>query len=497
MESFYKKYQSIFLFLLILSSIIFLISFYLTPITTNDFWIQLKVGELIKETSQIPNTVLFAYTKAQNYPFVAHEWLPSLLFSFFYDFFGYNFMIVLKCLLSFVIYILAFFLANRILKNITFSIFVSSLCMFTMNYRSFLRPEIFSYIFFLCQLNLLNLYVKTRYYKYLIFVIFVHILWVNSHGSFLISIGLPALCAAGLFLDRLIFFVQRKNNVLEIKDISFLFLTFLACVFSSLLNPFGFNLIEHTYALSQNETIKQMVFEWNPTFTSSVMATRIFDFYIIFISILGLIFIFNFRKLKSFHWFLLIVFAYLSVAAQRHIAFFAIASVLPISIMLKDVVRFKKLNILFTMGLTSVLLGLSLWSFTYGNAVSTVPGFYKSARISDKTIDYIRDNNLSGNVINTYSLGAQILFHFFPKIKIAIDSRIDAYGLPYISYYRNILFGEYRKLKTFISRYEIKHMIIDYSSLNGLVGNGSYNELRRDGWKISHESTSVIILSKF
>ena len=147
--------------------------------------------------------------------------------------------------------------------------------------------------------------------------------------------------------------------------------------------------------------------------------------------------------------------------------------------------------------LICLLLSLCFRSYNYGNAVSTKPGFYKSARISDSTLKFIKDQNISGNIINSYSLGGQILFHFFPKIKVSIDSRIDAYGFDYMRDYRNTVYGKYSELKKFINRFEVKHMVINYTFLNNIVTSGKLNLLINDGWKIVHEKRGVVILSRF
>ena len=123
--NFYEKNKKAFLSLIGVLSFFFMLSFYLTPITTNDFWIQLKVGQLIKETFEIPKTILFAFTPEKDDLFVAHEWLPSLIFSLAYDSFGHNFMIVFKFLLYSCSFLLAFRLAFKITQNALTSFFIT------------------------------------------------------------------------------------------------------------------------------------------------------------------------------------------------------------------------------------------------------------------------------------------------------------------------------------------------------------------------------------
>ncbi len=67
--------------LLALVGTLFVLSLNLTPLTTNDFWMQLEIGNTIRDTGSIPRTILFTHNESQHYPFVAHEWLSSCVYS--------------------------------------------------------------------------------------------------------------------------------------------------------------------------------------------------------------------------------------------------------------------------------------------------------------------------------------------------------------------------------------------------------------------------------
>ena len=60
----------------------------LTSIYNNDFWLQLKVGQMIRADGVIPRTILFCFTQERDLPFVAHEWLSSVITSWLYDHVG-------------------------------------------------------------------------------------------------------------------------------------------------------------------------------------------------------------------------------------------------------------------------------------------------------------------------------------------------------------------------------------------------------------------------
>ena len=140
-------------FILLFLSFFFMLSLYLTPLSSNDFWIQMKVGEIIRSTGNIPSNILFTFTEAKSNPFVAHEWLPSLFFSYFLTYFGYYGMICLKFTLFFILFLLVLNLCYRVSRDRILSFLIASLCLYTVNYRSFFRPEIVAYLCFMLQLN--------------------------------------------------------------------------------------------------------------------------------------------------------------------------------------------------------------------------------------------------------------------------------------------------------------------------------------------------------
>ncbi len=476
-------------------SFFFLLSFYLTPITTNDFWIQLKVGQLIKENFAIPKTILFTFTHLKDKAFVAHEWFPSLVFAVFYDALGYNFMIIFKFLLYFSSFLLAFNLSRMMTKNVLYSFFISLVALFALNCRSFLRPEAFSYILFLAQLNVLFLFKQNKNLKYLMLYILLNIIWVNSHGSFLLSLGLPFLFAFSEMSDVFVqnFFHTKKSPLFTDKEKK-LFLLGLLAILTSFINPLGFKLLIHSYELSQDSLLKDTIFEWRPMLSDSVRRSSIFKVFLFFISVLSFFTLFRFHHLKTFGIALLGIFIYLTLEAQRHLAFLAISSVWPLSQMLKEMPLRNYFSNFLAFCIVFTLPYLSWHAWNKGNTVGVKPGFYHSARMPEHSLDAIRKMSLSGNTLNTYTFGGQLIFHFYPKLHVGIDSRIDAYGVEYARRYQSMIYGRYRELKSFLDLYNVQNIIVDSSAFNRMQKTGSYEALTLDGWELVYKSEKVVMI---
>ncbi len=49
--------------------------------SSNDFWIQAAVGDYIRENFSLPETAMYPFMIARDYPFLVHEWFASTVIS--------------------------------------------------------------------------------------------------------------------------------------------------------------------------------------------------------------------------------------------------------------------------------------------------------------------------------------------------------------------------------------------------------------------------------
>ena len=479
-----KKYGEAFFFVL---SLVFVFCTYFTPETTNDFWLQLKVGDIIRETFRIPRTVLFSYTEAKNFPFIAHEWLPSCIVSWLLNQTNYATLIVFKGLLYSLSFFLAFSLARFLSGSTLLALMISILCLFTMSFRSFLRPEAFSYIFFLLELNLIYRCLQKPNWRHIVFLVLTNIFWANSHGSFLVGV-----CSLFVFYACQLITEKFKPSV----GTRYLFWAGIFCALGSLVNPFGIHLIYHTLALSQSNYIKDIIFEWRPLFSDVVRGTRIFTLAMIFFVSAFPVLLWRIRKLNLASLAMVSLFTYLALSAQRHLAMLAIASVGPLALALKDLRLRPRTQQMLSGGFLALLISAFFSLFYSGNGVSVHPGWSPSARVSDEAIQFIKENKIVGNVLNTYTVGAQLVYHFYPEMQIVIDSRIDAYGEKYMSFYRGLWRNDYSALNDFLVRYNVRYIIVDPQTYGIISGNSLLASLTSARWKPIFTDQSLRIFSQ-
>ena len=145
-----------------------------------DLWWNLKTGEHIVKNLEIPHLDIFSYTLAKR-PWIDHEWLSQVVFYLIFSMFGWVGLNVLKAFIISLCFLILIFLSTSRHKNLIYAVFFTLLSILAFGYRSFVRPEIFSYLFLCIFLYILEK--KKRLYL----LPFLQIIWVNLHGYFILG----------------------------------------------------------------------------------------------------------------------------------------------------------------------------------------------------------------------------------------------------------------------------------------------------------------------
>jgi hypothetical protein len=228
-------------------------------VSSLDTWFHLKEGELYVTTWSLPSQDPFAFTTAGR-DWIKYSWLADVVFYVVYAATGFPGLVLVRLgsLLAIA------WLLYRILRGCKLNpvaaillVFVASLAL---RFRLFIRPELFTFLLLLGTLAvLLRLPVSSPWMAYTLLPVFV--LWVNTHGSYVFGIGLPALvllanllhtdwCTPGwgrLRLDP----VRRRHLALAVVVLPV----------AGLLNPQGIGLL--LFPFRQNRMIRLTAFpEW-------------------------------------------------------------------------------------------------------------------------------------------------------------------------------------------------------------------------------------------
>ena len=195
---FSRGHERIAVILVALASLTIVVALNLTPVYTSDFWIQLKIGDVIRESGQIPETLEYTFTEAKDNAFIAYEWLPSLVWSYLYQQGGYDGVIAAKCFFALCVFALSVFLTLQVGRGPILALALGALTLLGINFRCLLRPEIIGFVLLLTNLNFLQAFVRRGNPLWLLALFPSSVIWANSHGSFLVNLTLPLFFAAGV-----------------------------------------------------------------------------------------------------------------------------------------------------------------------------------------------------------------------------------------------------------------------------------------------------------
>lgn len=381
----------------------------------------IKLGEIILQTGSVPKTNLFSYIYP-NFPFVNHHFLFEIYAYLITKYFGLTVLLILKIL---TILITFFLILKSIDKKYYASVLpIGFLVLHTFRERVEIRPEIFSYLFTSLIIYILekNENKSTR----LIYLIpVIQLIWVNTHIYF--PIGFIVL---GIYLLQYFYLQDLKKiqKILSIITIS---------IFTSLINP---NFIKglfypltifnnYGYQIVENQT---MFFLENLGFKDpNFIFVKLSIVLIFLILVIG-----YFKKtltLKNALFILSgITFALLNVRSFPYLFLLAFIPTI------KTLGAFKlDLKIISIFLITSVILLYESINYLNGNYYLYLLSDRKPEIAfnlhGEKALDFFISNNLSGPIFNNFDIGSFISYRLYPKERIFVDGRPEAYPKEFFS----------------------------------------------------------------
>ena len=393
----------------------------------------IKNGELIVHGQfDVLYRNFYSYT-LPNQQFVNHHWMSGVIFYLLHQAVGWNGLVIFKILIFLATFCILFAAARKKASFWPVAIF-SIPTIFIMNERLNLRPEMFSYLFlsiFLYVLADLDVHPEA---KKIYWLIPIEILWVNNHLFFPIGV---ALVGGYLFEKLLIHRKDWRTNPLVRKTTVVLGLLVLAC----LVNPNFINgalyplHIFNNYGIDVSENHGPVYFWRTGTLTAdpALLAFAISSVALILSFVAGFR-----RKQKPIYLFLgAIATTVGGFLIIRFLTLFSFIFLPAITNNLEDIYRavlmfLKKYNWLgyvkvFAIVATVLLLGFFVVT---NRPLHTKHGLGLTAHSNDPAA-FITQNNLQGPIFNDYDIGSYLIYNVFPKEKVFLDNRPEAYTVDF------------------------------------------------------------------
>lgn len=454
-DFFIQKKKFIFvLFLLLIWYSLFLIR----PIdlTTADLGRHLKNGELILQGNfQHLSENYYSYTYP-DFPFTNHHWGSAVIFYLVLQLTGFAGLHLFYVVASFIIFTLFFILAKKE-AGLGLASIISFLVLPLIAERSEVRPEIFTYLFVSLFFWLLWEYQKGRLpFKWLFLLPIIQILWVNTHIYFFLG---PVLIAVFL-LERLVFFSSQK-----IKKIGLILI--LVCL-ASLINPFfvkgaiyPFKIFQnYGYEVLENKSVifleKYGLQDPNLLLFEIILGLLILSF--------ALLLIFQRRNPSEAYppsllqgygrapsspvstglqpWLsakegkfslplfcLAAIFSFMGWWALRNFTLFGLFSLPILAINLKNILASRISSHSWSFKIAYVLTAIFILIFflsdpkcqiNYNIRLGLPPGNSAAA-------EFLQKEKIRGPIFNNYDIGSYLIFHLYPRERIFVDNRPEAY----------------------------------------------------------------------
>jgi hypothetical protein len=380
-----------------------------------DLWGHIKFGQDLWVSGKIPEFDIYSYTVFGR-EWINHEWLSELVMYGVYVLMGSPGLLILKLMAG----ITALFIMTRITLHRTFNPIAFSLCMTLsaaiMSPGFMIRPQLITFLFAAYFLYVFHMYLE-RNRNLLWSLPVIMIIWVNSHGGFLIG--------AGLFPSVII--CEIVNCLLKgkaLKHIYPMLLWLVVTELSILLNPYGVNLL---FFLHDSLSVSREISEWS---SISIFDYSYFRFKIMMILVFVSLFI---RARENRYWEIGIIIIALiySLKYERHTPVFAVFAAPficeKISALAGTAKIYKKmlsmqLKVLLII-LTVCLIGYQVYdtSNKYIKSKFNIivdPGIYPIYAVK-----FLKDNGIKGNIMLPFEWGEYAIWKLYPDCKVSIDGR--------------------------------------------------------------------------
>ncbi len=505
---------------IVLASFLFLFTFivFFHPVTaiTQDLGRHLKVGEIIWQTGQIRRTNLFSYTQP-DHPFLNHHWGSEVVLYLIQTIAGWNGLIILKLVVVFTSLGITFFsTAKR--TSLWVALVVGALYAPLLLERTDERPEIFGYLFVSLFLLLLHWAGegqegvegnrRKRWMIVTLWLVFIEILWVNLHISFVFGVLIAGLFFTSHLIDAL--FQKRRTTL------GTFFILFSGVVLATLVNPHTLTGALAPFAIFQNYGYS-IVENQNIFFLGKMTNNPVIGYFFVAVVLLAIGMIGclgslgRLRNLRSvwFDLFVGVTFTILAFLAIRNMPFFVLTTFPVASIgiqrLWQDIQGKKENRTKIARYLPLVILMVSIvWVGWFLKDIGS-GDYYKRYGIDKRlgwgsvegargAVDFILNNAIKGPIFNNFDIGSYLLFRLYPSEKVFVDGRPEAYSLEFFQKIYIPMQLETSIWEKMVERYEIRTIIFGHADMTDW-GRAFLTRIVRDNrWETVYLDNTAIVL---
>src|SRR5215472_11470183 len=387
-----------------------------TFIVDPDFWWHIKVGEDILSSRHWPTVDPYSFTVA-NHVWIAYEWFAEVVWALAHRLGGLEGMNALQVVLGSAIILALYHFVSFRTGNPKAG-FVATAILFPLASVSFsLRPQMVGYLFLIFTLIAMERFRQGKS-RSMWWLPPVFLVWVNSHGSFIIGLGVIFLYwVAGWKEFRLGEVVARAWGTPRRAQLGFIFLLCLAVL---PITPYGARLAVYPLDMAFSQPVNvASILEWQPM-PFNLAGGKIFLAVILTFLVLQVTFRFTWRVEELALLLFGIAMACLHVRfVLLFVPFFAPLFAVMLARWVPGYERSKDRFALNGVIITALLAAI-LFSFpSQAYLKATVAKKYPIA-----ALDYLKQHSIPGPMFNSYGFGGYLVY---TGHTVFIDGRGDVY----------------------------------------------------------------------
>jgi hypothetical protein len=281
----------------------------------------IRTGQWILAHHAVPYQDLFSYSKP-NSAWFAWEWLSDVILAALHNAGGLAAVSLFAVLLIAVTFALVFQLARR-KSNAVIAIGVTVLAMAASSIHWLARPHLFTLLFAVIFMYVLDRvrdgHTRIGGIPWLAVLPVLTVLWTNLHGGFLVGVVTIAIFGAGELL-AVVLAAQPEGRAAGLVRAGKYFLSALACLAASLINPYTYHLHVHVWQYLRDPFQSDHIME----FLSLSFHSPVAIFFEVMLAGGVLAAAWYSRRGSYTEALLLVLWAHASLRASRHIPIFMI-----------------------------------------------------------------------------------------------------------------------------------------------------------------------------
>ena len=381
-----------------------------------DLWWHIKTGELILSTHRWPTTDPYSYT-AKGMPWMSCEWLGDVVFAAVYRIGGLRGLEALLVGLASAV-ILALYAFATLRSGNSKAGFVAAAVLLTLANASFnLRPQMMGYLFLILTLIALERFRQGKQRAvWMLPVLFI--IWINSHGSWIIGLGVVALyIACGLVSFQVGSLEAQRWSTPERLRLETVFMLSLAAI---AVTPYGVRMAAYPFTVASSLPISVAnILEWQ------VMPFNLIGGKIFLVLVLGF---FLAQMAFRFSWrvFEILLFLFGTAMACLHVRFLLLFVPFFVPLMATILARWAPA---YNKTKDQYLINFALMA---GIAIAVVHYFPSRSDMDKKVADqfpvqalaYMQRHTVPGPLFNSYGFGGYMVEAGY---KTFIDGRSELF----------------------------------------------------------------------